>query len=380
MELSDLNNPKYKKLGKIIESRTGLKTNFKDLTMEKALRISNDISESINEVRLSSSYHKISKNKTFLEMLLLKEAIDDWIITNKNSKKQKVSEGRKQLKEDDISKSEAILAAKDLVDSIQKMLQDCGKLQNEQMPALVDAIRSQFDNDKADNFQKSANDLLTNLMGTLQKTRNDVDVTVRSLTDDTISPDVQSKFDKDVDRDLELDDERSERGEDDFDDESDSDDISDLHSADGDEKESRKEHKKTLDDDDFALAGQSGDNEMGRGERERQTESIDYSSTLFVPVVLRAIKLFINDGHSEVSTNAFLNKVMRSSGKPFMLKDLIKINRESDKIKNLVSSIDVNKIKFKLDHLSANNEPPAKEKNKEKIVSKMAERRRSRGI
>ena len=80
-----------------------------------------------------------------------------------------------------MAKSEAILAAKDMVDSIQDMLEKIGKMQNEQLPALLDTVRDQLGIEKADGFKNAVSPLLGQLAQTLQQGRETVDGAARAL-------------------------------------------------------------------------------------------------------------------------------------------------------------------------------------------------------
>ena len=54
------------------------------------------------------------------------------------------SRARRMLAEGEMENAEAALAAKDLVDRLQDSVEEFGKMCNEELPHLVDAIRSSF--------------------------------------------------------------------------------------------------------------------------------------------------------------------------------------------------------------------------------------------
>jgi hypothetical protein len=80
-----------------------------------------------------------------------------------------------------MAKSEAILAAKSMVDEIQDMLEKISKMQNEQMPALLDTIRDQISTEKADGFKNAVSPILQDLAQTLQQGRESADSAARVL-------------------------------------------------------------------------------------------------------------------------------------------------------------------------------------------------------
>ena len=87
-----------------------------------------------------------------------------------------------------MGKSEAILAAKDMVDSIQDMLEKVSKMQVEQMPALIDTIRDQIGNEQADAFKNSVGQLLTGMVSQLTQAREQADGAARQLAGEAPVP------------------------------------------------------------------------------------------------------------------------------------------------------------------------------------------------
>lgn len=106
-----------------------------------------------------------------MELLMVREGIHSWMAENK----------RHFIIESEMAKSEAILAAKSMVDEIQDMLEKISKMQNEQMPALLDTIRDQISSEKADGFKNAVSPILQDLSQTLQQGRESADSAARVL-------------------------------------------------------------------------------------------------------------------------------------------------------------------------------------------------------
>ena len=170
MNLKDISpRATAKKMNRIMESRFGFAIDYSTLTLEKAHRLSSSLSENINRIRKSYGVHTAEKNPKYMELLMVREALGKWIGEHRT------------LTEGEMGKSEAILAAKDMVDSIQDMLEKVSKMQVEQMPALIDTIRDQIGNDQADNFKNSVGQLLAGMVDQLTQAREQADGAARSL-------------------------------------------------------------------------------------------------------------------------------------------------------------------------------------------------------
>lgn len=99
---------------------------------------------------------------------------------HKGLPKKKVSESR--LFEDELGQAQAMLAAKDMVDSMQDMIEDLSKMLNEQLPPLTDSIRTAIGSAEADSFKAAASSTLSSLLTTVQSSREAMDQAVRSLS------------------------------------------------------------------------------------------------------------------------------------------------------------------------------------------------------
>lgn len=178
MKLTDMTSkkPSLKKINKVIESRFGFKLNYDAITLPKAEKMRGKIMETVNTIRRSSAIHTAEQDPKYLEMLIVYEGLSRWIDAYKSQ------EQRRKLKEGELGKSEAILAAKDLVDSVQDMIEKVGKMQNEQLPALIDSIRDQIGAAQADTFKNSVGQALATLSTQVTQSREQLDNAARGLT------------------------------------------------------------------------------------------------------------------------------------------------------------------------------------------------------
>lgn len=95
---------------------------------------------------------------------------------------------RKLILEDQVTQAQSVMAAKDMVDSIQDMLEDLSKMLNEQLPPLVDNVRSNIGDDQAAGFQQAASGSLNTLLQAAQAAREEINNAVLSLTGEGPAP------------------------------------------------------------------------------------------------------------------------------------------------------------------------------------------------
>ena len=172
-------SPTYRKINQICESRFGVSINFNNLKVADALKLTRKIDETINQIKFSSKIHTSQNDPRYLELLMVREGLTSFIRT------------KRKLVEDEMGKSEVILASKDMVDSLQDMVEKLGKMQNEQLPALVDSIRNQLGTQQSDSYKTQASQVLSQLLQSVTQAREQLDTSVRSLAGEQIEQPMQ---------------------------------------------------------------------------------------------------------------------------------------------------------------------------------------------
>ena len=175
MKLAEMAVTSAKKINKVMESRFGFALDFSKLTVEKAERLSETITANLDKIRHSVDLHTAETNPRYMELLTVKESLSAWL-----------QENRTQLNEGEVGNAEVLMAAKDMVDSVQDAIEKVGKMQNEQLPQLLDSIRDQVGSEQADGFKNAVGATLDTLMQNLQDAREGVDKGVRILSGEAV--------------------------------------------------------------------------------------------------------------------------------------------------------------------------------------------------
>jgi hypothetical protein len=158
-----------------MESRFGFSVDYDNLTYAKAQRLAKALGENITQIKKSFGAHTAEKNSKYMELMLVKEGLDKWMNSEQG------------LFESELGRSEAVLAAKDIVDSVQDMLEKISKIQNEQVPALIDTIRDQIGSEQAEAFKTGISPMLADLYQALSTARESSDTAVRTLSGEQVA-------------------------------------------------------------------------------------------------------------------------------------------------------------------------------------------------
>jgi hypothetical protein len=104
-----------------------------------------------------------------MEMFMVREGLTAWL------------DQHETLLEGELETAEAVLAAKDMVDSVQDMITDASKMMNEELPPLLDTIRDQIGTAQADSYKQTVTAALQGLMDSLNGARDALDNGARVL-------------------------------------------------------------------------------------------------------------------------------------------------------------------------------------------------------
>ena len=176
MKLSEMSKTSTKRINKLMESRFGFTIDFGKLTIAKAERLSETISANLNKIRHSPDFHSAERNPRYMELLTVRESLSDWL-----------ADQRQPLTEGEVANAEVLLAAKDMVDSVQDTIEKVGKMQNEQLPQLLDTITDQIGPEQAEAFKNAVGATLETLMQNLQQAREGVSNGVKVLSGEQVA-------------------------------------------------------------------------------------------------------------------------------------------------------------------------------------------------
>jgi hypothetical protein len=176
MKLFDISTgPTPEKISQLCRSRFGVEIDFDSLSPGRAQHLSQRLSESLQGLRRQYGVHTTQHNPRYMEMLTIKEGIDRWL-----------GQHRRSLSESETAQAEVILAAKNMVEELQGMLEKLGQMQNEDLVAVVDAARDQIGMQQAQQFRDTVSASLTELLGSVQQHYETLNMAARTLAGEPV--------------------------------------------------------------------------------------------------------------------------------------------------------------------------------------------------
>jgi len=232
-----------KQIARVFESYFGSRMKFDQITGQQARKMLNRVRGVLGETRRQPSFHQSERNPAYLKLLMMEQALTARIneaiappapaapgapaapnlsqatstvkdpklkaALDKSTKGQTLTpdeqkmvagaammaaESRlrrayRMLKESEVQQAQVVLAAQDMVDKMQSMLEDASEMQFKELPALVDSIKNQVGIDQAAQFNTDATAALTGLVQNLQGAKQQLDQALGVVTGATPPPD-----------------------------------------------------------------------------------------------------------------------------------------------------------------------------------------------
>ena len=127
---------------------------------------------------------------SYLKLVFMEQALTQHYKSLPNMPKSKVI-----TENEEVNRSQVILAAQDMVDSVQKMLEEISDMMVKEMPALIDSVQTEIGVNEAQAFDQTAGQALAELNQCLVSVKGQLDQALAGIT----GGDVVDAFDGDVD-------------------------------------------------------------------------------------------------------------------------------------------------------------------------------------
>lgn len=177
---------KLEKLKKALAENYDYDINFDGMTPNRAERLAEKAREKVAEQR--------DVNKR-IKFAMIAESLDLWMQANVQTElTDMVAEG---LDDESMEEAKVILAAKELSDKIQGMIEDAAKMQVQDLLPIVDAMKSEIGGSEADAFASAADQALAGLVETLKSSKEEYDNAIAAAQGETPGTDMDN-FDLDT--------------------------------------------------------------------------------------------------------------------------------------------------------------------------------------
>jgi hypothetical protein len=160
MKLTELAQPKQIQTRRALREHFEVDVNLKNLDQRNTRQMLTKVRGLLKETRTSSSFAKNQTNSSYLKMVMLEQVLY-------NHYQDVRLQARIVTENEEVEKSQVILAAQDMIDQIQKMVEQVSKMNAEELPAVVTGISNEIGTSESETYQQGVAEALTTLLQSL---------------------------------------------------------------------------------------------------------------------------------------------------------------------------------------------------------------------
>lgn len=174
MKLHDLDKKDFAK--KALEEQYKMNMDFSNLSLVETTRMLKKVRTLAMETKKTAESYDNFTNPSYMKLVFLEEALVNHF--NQLSHKRP----RIVVENEEVEKSQVVLAAQDMVDTVQKMIENVSDMLVKELPALTDSIQSEIGNNESQSFNEQVSGALKSLQETLTQSQNTLKSALGTIT------------------------------------------------------------------------------------------------------------------------------------------------------------------------------------------------------
>ena len=178
MKINEMNLSKKEVTKRALKENFEVSIDFDKLDIKATKTLLGRVRGLINETRTSKVAHARHANPAYMKAVMMEQALT-----------QHYQDLRIQhqimLENEEVQKSQVLLAAQDMIDSVQKMIVDISKMKVEELPAVVTGVNNEIGTSEGATFEGEVQQALTTLEGSLTSAKQALTQALSALTGET---------------------------------------------------------------------------------------------------------------------------------------------------------------------------------------------------
>jgi len=190
MKLTELNNNRRSYSARVLNEQYETSFNVGNMSMSATRTMLQKVRGLMNESRQSPDYHNSQTSPSYMKLVFMEQALAEHF-----NELRLQPQPRIMVENEEVEKSQVVLAAQDMVDQVQKMLEDVGQMQVKELPALVSSIESEI----GVNESQTYNDQVSGQLDTLSASLKEASTALKNALNGLTGQAVDAAFDAGAD-------------------------------------------------------------------------------------------------------------------------------------------------------------------------------------
>jgi hypothetical protein len=177
MKLTELNNNRRLYSTRVLKEQYEMPFNVDKMSMSSTRTMLTKVRGLMNESKQTADYHNSQSSSSYMKLVFMEQALSDHY-----NELRSQPQARIMVENEEVEKSQVVLAAQDMVDQVQKMLEDVGQMQVKELPALVSSIESEIGVNESQTYNDSVSSQLDALSASLKESSTALKNALNGLT------------------------------------------------------------------------------------------------------------------------------------------------------------------------------------------------------
>jgi hypothetical protein len=205
MKLTEFDNKKISTAKQALNEHYSLPFNTKRMTVTETKSMLSKVRGLINETKSSVEFYQSQTSPSYMKLVFMEQALADHF-----SYLQSLPKTRIVVENEEVEKSQVVLAAQDMVDQVQKMVEEVSDMLVKELPALTSGVQSEIGVNESESFNQQVTEALTSLQAALTQSKGTLQSALNGITGqggDMMGSPADDAFgdDSDVSADLDMD-------------------------------------------------------------------------------------------------------------------------------------------------------------------------------
>ena len=176
MKLTDFDNKPVVTAQRALKEHYGTSMNVSKMSYVQVRDMLSRVRGLMSESKQSNNFYESQQNGSYMKLVFMEQALSKQFAQLSANRPRIVTEN------EEVEKSQVVLAAQDLVDSLRKMIEEVSDMLVKELPALSDSIQSEMGVNEAEQFTSQATEALTSLQATLTASEATMKSALNSIT------------------------------------------------------------------------------------------------------------------------------------------------------------------------------------------------------
>ena len=177
MKLTEFDNKKISTAKQALNEHYSLPFNTKRMTVTETKSMLSKVRGLINETKSSTEFYQSQTSPSYMKLVFMEQALADHF-----SYLQSLPKTRIVVENEEVEKSQVVLAAQDMVDQVQKMVEEVSDMLVKELPALTSGVQSEIGVNESETFSQQVTEALTALQASLTQSKGTLQSALNGIT------------------------------------------------------------------------------------------------------------------------------------------------------------------------------------------------------